>query len=181
MPLNTNLPIPAPAGTNANGEPYWIINGQQITWAQMQQLIWQQMQKQQAGATAKGVEQIPNLPIIDDILNAVTKPDMAVESGSNLKPEKAESRIEKPTQTANQDAIATTKKEEAKPAKPKGASVAGDTHRGATAAIFSDVEEMYKFYEQNKQKIRNPDPEKADDFLVVVVERFLKMMSAKSA
>lgn len=183
MSDNSNLPIPAPAGTNANGDPYWIIKGQQITWAQMQQLIWQQMQKQQAAMSAgKGPEQIPNIPRIDELLDAVTKPDMAVESnlerGPVLRIEKSDSNIEKGN-TQNQQTTAAIKKEEPKPVKQKGASVVGDTHKGA-ANIFSDVSDMFNFYRRNQAKAKQPNPKNADDYLVVLVERLLRMMATSS-
>lgn len=182
MTNTANPPIPAPAGTNANGEPYWIINGQQITWAQMQQLIWQQMQKQKALAGNGGVESAPDLSKVDQLLDVIAKPDTSVEVRNPEKiqvREQADNRIETAKKTQSTVAVAAKKEEEK--AKTTKASVIGDGHKDAnTKAVFSDVKEMLDFYQKNQEKAKKPNPKNADDYLVVLVERLLRMMSAST-
>lgn len=186
MSDDSKLPIPSPAGTNANGEPYWIINDQQITWTQMQQLIWEQMQKTQAAvASGKGPEQIVTMPKIDELLDAVTKPDIAAEkspeSGPKLNHEKIDNKIEvveKPKSVVTVPAAQTTApKIQSNPA----AKVVGDTHKASKIRLnFADVKEMYNFYVSNKQRAKKPDPQSADDYLVVFVGRLLRMMASQN-
>lgn len=38
--------LPAPVGTDDNGNPYWIVGDRKIFWAEMQQYMWQQTQNQ---------------------------------------------------------------------------------------------------------------------------------------
>lgn len=181
MTNTANSPIPAPAGTNANGEPFWIINGQQITWAQMQQVIWQQMQKQKALASNGGVESAPDLSKVDQLLEVIAKPESSIEVKNPEKiqvREQKDNRIE--TAKPNQTSVSTAVKKEEKP-KSTQASAIGDGHKDKkTKEVFSDVNEMLDFYNQNQAKVKNPNPKNADDYLVVLVERLLRMMSAQT-
>lgn len=80
--------IPAPSGSNENGEPYWLINGNMITWHQVQEYVTKlhaQRLAAGAGSTEQGIEagpampSMPSTPESDPVLE--TGPELSIEKG----------------------------------------------------------------------------------------------------
>lgn len=71
--------LPMPTGTNDNGEPFWMINDQSVSWAQMQQVIWvQQQSRAQQGGGKGSPEAIPVMAMPETNFDSV--PDIKLEN-----------------------------------------------------------------------------------------------------
>lgn len=142
--------LPAPAGTNENGEPYWIINDQEVSWEQMQQYIWQARQQAQASAGGgRGFEQMPAMPMPN--FEAPVAPETNVEKGPQS-PEKspertAEQAVEQAAESGGRQQQAQTKPE---PVEEKEEEVEPPFSDSAPLKTKLTVQNMVQFTKTNK-------------------------------
>lgn len=108
--------LPMPNGTNDNGEPFWTINGQTVTWAQMQQVIWVQQQSRAQKSGKGSPEAMPTMAVPEANFDAVpdaqfenqiekgieqqkNRPDQGMESVDAAKPTVTQQQVVAPTAT----------------------------------------------------------------------------------
>lgn len=176
--------LPMPAGTTENGEPYWIINGEQIMWAQMQQYLWEQQQKAAAArpvSSGGGLEQMPVMPTFNPEVALDTGNETRVESGPEFNPEKKaeqqETRIEQAIEKAQQQTQTATNPQPQQKA-PKADPIVGDSAKMATVDL-SSVPAMHDFYIQHNQG--KGDPQKSNTFLATLLGRLLRSIFSADA
>lgn len=161
--------LPAPAGTNDNGEPYWIIDGQTISWAQMQQYLFQQAQAQQAQAKASGggIEAIPQMPQMSQV------PDQNFEAALE---QSAENTVEKVQEKPDQQVEQGTVQPQAQAAKPQAKSNA-KSYMGDSALLKSvdpsDPNSMHQFMDAHKDDSTNT----SSHFLATMLRKVLMALS----
>lgn len=174
----TSQGIPAPAGSNENGEPYWIVNNQKIGWQQMQQWIWQQRQKlaaQGSNGSSSGFEKMPTMPQV--FKEVVTTPD----SHRTEKPVSPESGSERSEQTSEQHLDTTTNaqayqqqkkpsaKQPIKMSSPLGHSVP------LKAVPINDPYKLSEYYAQRHTNSNNPKD--SGSYLTVTVGKVLRQIA----
>lgn len=169
--------LPMPTGTNENAEPFWVINNQKISWAQMQTIIWQrQMAVAQARGTTKsgGPESMSMPNVVDANLDGV--PDVKFE-------QKIEGGVEQQKQMID-SAIEAVKEQDPKsdaPAAQQTAKVQSkqDSYLGdspvLSAVDTSDVSSMTSFATANAAAPENTSKR----FLAETLKKLLLMLSLK--
>jgi hypothetical protein len=174
-PATLGQGMPAPTGTDDNGQPYWIIDGQKIVWAQMQQILWQQRQSQSM-AGGGGFESAPTMI---NIPNMPTGVEAAPEKGPNLQPERSlESRAENKAETR----VETAKPQSGntKPApqtKKKAQKVIGDSPKLVNIDV-EDVEDLHRYYKQTEDNAS--DAGKSNSYLTALVGKILRQLASTS-
>ena len=169
--------LPMPTGTNENAEPFWMINDQKISWAQMQTIIWQRQMavaKAKGSAGAGGPENI-SLPSNADA-NFDGVPDVQfeqqAESGIEQQKQAVEAALEQAGEQENaqqgQAAQPTTKSQ------PKAASYLGDSPQ-LSAVDTTDVNSMSSFAATN---ISAPESS-SKRFLAETLKKLLLILSLK--
>lgn len=162
--------LPAPAGTDENGNPFWIISGQKLNWVQVQRLLAQHQSQQVVDVGAKGgIEALPQMPVVD--LSPDSKPvDQALE--------RAAEQAEKPKQTnqPNSDtgsAVAAVPADQNSTAKPTKPSYLGTGPKLSTVDT-SNVASMANFVSNNSTQ----PPSHSKRFLAELLRRLLLGLSA---
>lgn len=172
--------IPAPAGSNENGEPYWIFNEQQITWQQVQTYVLQVKQQQAAASTGSGggLESGGAFEVTPQPINVEAAVDTSFESNPESQVESApertpESRVEQPqlspvpTATTQPQAVPPQADEKPKKSPVIGQSPALDT------VDTSDPQSMLRFSRANK----NEPVSSSNKFLAEFLEKVLQVLS----
>lgn len=166
--------IPNPAGTTENGEPYWIIDERQISWAEMQQFMWERQAAQQKVSSGGGPEKLLAMPVMP------SQPEFGAEAQVEARLERGpESNIERKQENAEQQ-IETVAQQSAQTAKPATtpaksttpqASLLGDSPK-LTVVDTSNPASMHAFYKEHKEG--KGDPSKSTTFLAVLVGKILR-------
>lgn len=143
--------LPAPAGTNDNGEPYWVVNGRKISWQQMQQYIWQARQQAQSQTSSggRGFEAMPNFP--QQNFEAAPNSENNVERVAS--PEHAEQRAESSIERRAEQSTEVSNQAPAKqqaPKKRKTQSVLGHSAELRTVSA-DDLDSIKDFHHKNVQ------------------------------
>jgi len=161
--------IPAPAGNNDNGEPFWIFNNQKVTWQQVQVFVSQKLQQAQAAAPKTGgspevVPQMSQMPVV---------PDQGVEKRIERAPETAPERKqeqEKGDQGQQQAQTQATQVPD-KPEEKKDSFVGPSPE--LQSVDTSNPDSMLSFYKGHKK-----DPiDTSDRFLAEFLEKVLQVLS----
>ena len=182
----TSVPgMPLPAGTDDNGNPFWLIDGRKVLWAEMQQYLWQMQQKQNAssaaaaaaGAGPEGLSQIV-MPNMEAQLATLPNPEAvaAPENRMETAQERGiESRVDaaKGIQTRQPNAAQTAQTPTAAAAPAvKAPSLIGDSpaltqvDSSSPASIVSYVEAHHK-----------DPPDNSSRFLAELLEKIVKVFS----
>lgn len=166
--------IPNPAGTTENGEPYWIIDGRQISWAEMQQFMWERQAAQQKLSSGGGPEKMLAMPVMPSLpeFGAEAQVEARLERGPETNIERKQENAEQRIETASQQTTQTAKPATT-PAKSNSsqASLLGDSPK-LTTVDPSDPASMHAFYKQHKEG--KGDPSKSTTFLAVLVGKILR-------
>ncbi len=174
--------VPPPAGSDENGNPFWITtDGQRINWQQLQQLLWQQSQSQPGSVqaaqyTGGGVERIPQQVPVQSI-EAIPQIPQAPERGPELKPEQnVETQQETASETA-QESVQPTPQQAAPVQAQKREPISSSDYFGDSQYLqrtdIDDPNSMAIFSENNKKE---PDTS-SNKFLSVLFEKLLKILS----
>ncbi len=173
--------LPLPAGTDDNGNPYWMIDGRKVLWAEMQQYIWQEQQKQKPVSTGGGVEGLSQviMPNIEAQLVAqpnpevIAQPESRIETAQERGVESGENRqeraIEQQAQTVNAPG---TQPQAASASQQKAPSLLGDSpvltqvDTSSPASIVSYVDSHHK-----------DAPDNSSRFLSELLEKIVKVFS----
>lgn len=175
MDLNQQQ-IPQPAGTDENGNPYWIIEGRQYGWADMQQYLWQQqqLQPQQAVARSGGMESMPQMPL------AQRSPEVApnIPRTPEVGPETSfETGVEQAVETAQEHAGEQRQEQEQLQVQPPKPSTPSVSYVGDSQALekvdTSSPTSMANYINQHK----NDPKSSSGKFLSVFFEKLLKILS----
>jgi hypothetical protein len=179
--MQPNTAIPAPAGTDENGQPYWIVDQHgtevKITWSQMQQLLWEQSQKA-TKVNSGGPEAIPQMPVIPSLPEAVAEAqvEQRIERGAEKSPEKkSESSNNVTTQTAQASAPKSAASDNKK---STGPSHIGHSQKLATVDT-SDLNSMWQFVQS--RKTADPKKPKAADGLATLLTKIIRQILATSS
>lgn len=175
--------LPMPAGTDENGNPFWIIDDRKVSWTEMQQYVWQLQQQQQklASSGGKGPEGIPQMvmPNVEFQPQAPQNPELtprfeakaetAAERGIETFREQSTGVEVQPNaaNTAQQPAAVSTS-----PTTPKKNSLLGDSP-SLTQVDTSNPASMVAYSEEHQKDA----PENSSRFLSVLVEKIVKMFS----
>ncbi len=167
--------IPAPAGSNENGEPYWIFNEQKITWQQVQNYVVQAKQKQQAAATSGGIESgggLESFPQMPSMPSPETRIESNVETRVESAPERAPEKKETPPQLPATQPTQTKPLASAPQKKNKGPSFVGQS-APLTTVDTSDPKSMVDFSSEHKS-----DPTTSSNrFLAEFLDKVLQVLS----
>lgn len=165
----TQTALPAPAGTDENGQPYWLLQDRKVTWGEMQQYLWQLQQQapSQSSSGKGGIENMP-VPVIDVSLNSQPQ----FESGPRLaNPEKsAEKRAESTAEQSGTSSQPSSKSVVVPQEKAPLDSLIGDSPRLKTPT--NDAGKMQDFYLKNGQGKGNP--KKSNTFLAALFGKILR-------
>jgi hypothetical protein len=165
--------LPMPTGTNDNGEPFWMINDQTVSWAQMQQVIWvQQQSRAQQGGGKSSPEAMPTMAMPEASFDSV--PDIQfenqIEKGIEQQKNQAEQGMESGEKSQNSAATPQTAPVTATQQKRK--SYVGDSPVLKSVDTTSE-ESMLSFVEDN---INQPTTS-SKHFLAVMLNKVLAALS----
>lgn len=165
--------MPEPAGRDENGQPYWIIEGQKISWAQVQQMYTLQMQQQRTGAGGNsGIEQMPTMPVMP------TAPEAGAEvADRNFEsPKPPEQNIESAAEQVGENQQAQQSGSAA--AKPAAPRPEPDSYVGESVKLSqvqtNNPASMYQYYKEHEN---SSDPHHSSAFLATFLGRLLRMLS----
>jgi len=172
--------IPMPAGTDENGNPFWIIDDRKIFWADMQRYIAQLQAQKQVSTEGKGPEAMaqmvmPNVEIQPAIPKAPeftprfeTKAESGAERGIETFNEQSTGIEAQPNNNAVAQPVVTS----TAPTAPKKSSLLGDSP-ALTQVDTTNPASMVAYAETHQKDAA----ENSSRFLSVLVEKIVKIFS----